>query len=233
MRSLYLLIDLSSVLVPFIFSFHPKLQFYKKWKQAFVSISVTAIIFISWDVWFVKKGVWSFNPDYVLGIYFLGLPIEEILFFICIPYSCLFSYHALKVIFPKLNSHNTEPIFSFLLSIALIVLAFYFYPKIYTTVTFLFLAGYLLLLKIICKPAWLDRFYFSFFIMLLPFFIVNGMLTGAGLDAAVVLYNDEENAGLRLLTIPVEDIFYGMLFQLMNVSLFEFFSKRQTSFYLS
>jgi hypothetical protein len=48
-----------------------------------------------------------------------------------------------------------------------------------------------------------------------------------------VLYNDEENAGLRLLTIPVEDIFYGMLFQLMNVSLFEFFSKRQTSFYLS
>ncbi len=56
-------------------------------------------------------------------------------------------------------------------------------------------------------------FLISYAIILIPFLIVNGFLTAI----PVVIYNDAENLGIRLYTIPVEDIFYGMLLVMMNV----------------
>ena len=58
-------------------------------------------------------------------------------------------------------------------------------------------------------------------VLLLPFFIVNGILTGTGLDSPVVWYNDNENLGLRVLTIPVEDIFYGMELIFLNLLIYQ------------
>jgi lycopene cyclase domain-containing protein len=53
--------------------------------------------------------------------------------------------------------------------------------------------------------------------------VVNGISTGTGLEEPIVWYNDAENMELRILTIPVEDIFYGMLLLLLNTFLFELF----------
>ena len=61
----------------------------------------------------------------------------------------------------------------------------------------------------------------SYLIMLIPFFIVNGILTGTGIENEVVWYNNNENLGIRLLTIPVEDFFYGMFLIGMNIMLYE------------
>jgi len=60
-------------------------------------------------------------------------------------------------------------------------------------------------------------FLVSYAICLIPFLVVNGFLTAI----PVVLYNDAENLGRRIYTIPFEDCFYGMLLVLMNVVLFE------------
>lgn len=56
--------------------------------------------------------------------------------------------------------------------------------------------------------------------MLIPFFIVNGVLTGTGIEGNIVWYNDEQNLGIRLLTIPVEDSAYAFSLILMNLVLF-------------
>jgi lycopene cyclase domain-containing protein len=60
-------------------------------------------------------------------------------------------------------------------------------------------------------------FLISYAICLIPFLIVNGFLTAI----PVVIYNDAENLGIRIYTIPFEDSFYGMLLVMMNIVIFE------------
>jgi len=221
----YLLVDFFCISIPFIFSFHPKLKFIKQWRHFVVPCLATASFFLIWDILFTCHGVWSFNSKKVIGIYFFNLPVEELLFFICIPYACLFTYHAISL-FVKIKSY-TKPtsIFSIFLILCLVLTAVLHIKQLYTSVTF-FLLAIMFIFILFKKVNWLTHFYFSFLLILIPFFISNGVLTGSWIDAPVVIYNDRYNLGIRLLTIPLEDIFYGMLLFLMNVNGFEF-SKRK------
>lgn len=220
----YLFIDLGAFLVPFLFSFHRKINFYKHWRSFWLANAIVSILFVIWDSIYTQIGVWGFNERYLVGLYFFGLPIEEIIFFICIPYSSVFTYHCFKVFFPKDFNLSSKWI-----SVALVfftaLLGVTFSEKLYTGVTFNALALVIFVLTVIRKEKWLSNFYRMYLVILLPFFIVNGLLTGTGLDEPVVWYDDTENLGLRMLTIPVEDVFYGMLLLLLNTFLFETFLK--------
>ena len=227
MKSLYFIINFGAFIVPFLFSFHPKILFYKKWKFLFPAIFITALIFILWDVYFTELKIWGFNPSYIYGVYFCNLPLEEMLFFIAIPYSCVFTYHCFKLFLPNTIFRNYENSITNILLILLFVFGVLFYNRLYTSVTFFALLVFVVFLKYIIKINWLNRFYFTYLILLVPFLIVNGILTGAGLEHPIVWYNNDNNIGLRLLTIPIEDVFYGMLLVLVNVSLYEFFSRKE------
>ena len=63
----------------------------------------------------------------------------------------------------------------------------------------------------------------AFLIIIVPFLLVNGFLTAL----PVVEYNDTEILNIRIYTIPVEDVFYGMLLSLMNISIYEKVLKRK------
>jgi lycopene cyclase domain-containing protein len=93
----YLLINTGIILFPFLFSFEKQIRFYKQWKRVFLSIAVTGTAFIIWDIIFTMRGVWGFNPAYHTGLYIINLPLEEILFFITVPYSAMFIYEVLGV----------------------------------------------------------------------------------------------------------------------------------------
>ncbi len=229
MKWTYLLVNLFTVIVPFIFSFHPKLKFYKKFKLFYLANIFIAVLFICWDVLFTKIRVWGFNPDYVLGIYFLNLPIEEILFFICIPFACVFTYHCLNIFFKLQWSAKIENIFVLCFSLLLLFVGILFHSKLYTSTTFISLGILLLVLKYGFKIKWLAKLVLIYPVLLIPFFIVNGILTGTGLQHPIVWYSDSENIGIRLLTIPIEDIFYGFELILLNIFLFEYFKNRNNN----
>ena len=222
---MYLAIDFGSLLVPFIFSFHPKLLFYKKWAALALSNLIVCVLFISWDMLYTHLGVWGFNSHYLTGIYLGNLPVEEILFFICIPYSSIYTYHCLKLFYPD-RTHIPYKKITLVISVILFCIGIVCISKIYTSASFILLAITLMLLTYLFKVSWMSNFYFTYVIILIPFFIVNGILTGTGLEKPIVWYNDTQNLGIRLSTIPVEDIFYGMMLLVLNTAFFEYFDKK-------
>jgi len=226
MNDLYLLLNLGSISVPFLYSFHPRLQLHKRFLWIFVSILLTMAIFIPWDVIFTLHDIWGFNDTYFLRIKFLSLPLEEWLFFICIPFACVFTHYALLLYFPnlKLNKTSTKWISSGLMTL-LFVLAAVNYDKWYTVINFS-LAIPLTYLVYRYNPKLLQHFLLTFLVMLIPFFIVNGILTGSFIDNQVVWYNNAENLGIRMGTIPVEDSIYAYTLILCNLFLTELFVKK-------
>jgi lycopene cyclase domain-containing protein len=229
MNYLYLLLDLGTISIPLIVSFHPRLKFYKKWKSLFLSIGITGTFFIVWDVLFTQMGFWGFNPDYLVGLSVLNLPIEEWLFFLCVPYACVFTYDAFLVLQPELNyAHklfNWITRIVFLLACVLVVLHS---DKWYTLVNFTTLAlvlgiGYWKF------PIVLKKFYPIFVLIIVPFLIVNGLLTGSFIENEVVWYNDTENLGIRFFTIPVEDFGYAFSLLFSNTMLLHLFEEKKAS----
>lgn len=222
---LYLLLNLGSLSIPLVYSFEKKMRFIRHWREVLLSLSIVATVFLIWDAFFTANGVWGFNPDYHLNILFLKMPIEEWMFFFCIPYASFFIYFSLEYFFPEkvLTLKTTRGI-----TIAILLLitptAILNYSKAYTFVNYSLLSV-LLLIAYFFGLQYLKRFYLAFVIILIPFFIVNGILTGTGLEEAVVWYNNEENLGIRLLTIPIEDIGYAFTMIFGNVFLIEKFKE--------
>jgi len=223
-RYTYLFLDIISILFPLIFSFDKKVHFVKHWWRLFPSMIVGAACFLIWDEWFTSAGVWSFNPDYITGIYIGHLPIEEWMFFICIPYSCFFIYECLKAYFSDQNLLNA-PIITFMLIPVFLAIGFPNYHRIYTCITFVGAGVMLLLHFVIFNKKHLGFFYLMWLIHLVPLFIINGFLTGI----PVVNYNDDENLGIRIGTIPLEDAFYSMLLLLINLTMYEGMKKLRRS----
>ena len=223
MKLLYLAVDLGCLIVPLLFSFHPKIKFYKQWKYFFPANALVALIFIVWDMYFTHLGIWGFNPLYLTGIQLYNLPIEEILFFFCVPYASLFTYHALNTLVkaPFWSKTQTIAIISNTLIILLAIVGFLNLDKAYTSVTFISLSLFIAIHRFYWKSNYLGRFYLGFFAILLPFFISNGILTGSFIPQEIVWYNNHQNLDIRMATIPIEDTFYGMLMLLLNVTFFE------------
>ena len=230
MNVTYLLVDFFTILVPFLLSFHPKLNFRETWGAFFPAVIISGIIFLAWDVYFIQLGVWGFNPNHLLGFEIFELPIEEILFFFCIPYAGVFAYHCLDIFLGNVLSGKKEEYVTQALIFVLLVFGGIFYSKIYTITTFLSLAALLFVARWILKVNWLGKFYIIYFILLIPFFLVNGILTGTGLEEPVIWYNENEYMGFRIGTIPVEDIFYGMELILFNLLIYKYILSRRKIF---
>ena len=220
---IYLYLNLFTIFFPFVLSFDKRVHFYTYWKFLFPAMAVNALIFILWDSYFTRIGVWGFNPDHLLGIYFLGLPLEEILFFITVPYACMFIYETLNAYIKKDFLQPYGSLISTLLVLFLVPLGLYYLPRLYTSVTFLFLSLMLgvhyLLLR---KKIW-GRFYAAYLVHLVPFLLVNGVLTAI----PIVWYNNAYNVGIRLTTIPIEDTLYSMLMLLIIITVYEYLKQKK------
>ena len=216
---LYIILLLSSLSVPLVLSFDKKLQLYKQWKYIIPSILIIAAFYILADIYMTKTGVWGFDSRYHLNILIANLPLEEWLFFLFIPYACVFLHECMVLYFPglKLNLKWTRIIIVFLILMTVVVLVFYF-DRTYTVYIFS-LVIIALSLAFVDSTNQISSFFVSFLLILIPFIIVNAILTGSFIDHQVVWYNDQENMGIRILTIPVEDVGYAFSMVLFNLLL--------------
>lgn len=216
----YALIMLGSISGPIALSFDKKVAFHTKWRDVLKAGLIPALLFILWDMFFTSKGVWWFSEQHTTGIKLGNLPIEEVLFFFIVPFCCLFIYECIRCWFPGIKGEKTAMQIVQFLGVVVFLIGAINYDRYYTSWTGigngLFIATITLLPSAFrdFKP---NYFVIAYSVCLIPFLMVNGLLTAI----PVVLYNDAENLALRLYTIPVEDIFYGMLLILLNITIYE------------
>jgi lycopene cyclase domain-containing protein len=209
-------------------SFERRIRYATQWKYLFPGMLGTAAFFIVWDIWFTNLGVWEFNSRYVLGWFFLDLPIEEWLFFFIVPFSSVFIYEVLIYFFPKDYFLPFGKYFVWILAPFLLVMSILHLDKWYTSVNFFVGALTLVIHYLIFKEKYLGRFIFAYLVHLIPLMICNGILTGGLTEEPVVIYNNAENLGIRIWTVPIEDLIYSMILLLMNISFFEWLRSKQT-----
>nr|WP_262918298.1 lycopene cyclase domain-containing protein [Mucilaginibacter straminoryzae] len=218
------MINFLTIFFPIVLSFDKRVQFYKTWRFIWPGMLITGLVFLFWDVLFTLKEIWYFNDNYITGIKLLQLPLEEILFFLTVPFACIFIYACLNYYVKwQLPKTISTAISTMQITLSLVLLFFY-HDRWYTLITFSLLAVILIWLEFVKKAPWLPRFYLTYLVSLIPFYVVNGLLT----SIPIVLYNNYQNIGIRVGTIPFEDHFYSMALLVMNVGFYEYFKKRRS-----
>ena len=225
--TLYFQLLLFTISFPLLASWDKRFKYASKFKYLFPSIFITATFFIVWDIIFTKNRVWGFSEVYTSNINLFYLPVEEWLFFIIIPFSCVFIYESVKYFFILDRYNNVSRNILMGLGVVLIITSLLNIDRSYTFWNFLF-CGLFLIYSTMKKRSYHANFLISYFFHLIPFLIVNGILTDGNFDFnfstdPVVWYNNDENLFIRFITIPIEDFFYSMLLLLMNVTFYEKF----------
>jgi lycopene cyclase domain-containing protein len=221
-RYLYLSLHIFTFFPIFLMSFDRKVAFYRSWRRLFPALLIVAFAFIGWDIWKTEAQVWGFNDRYYL--FRIGnLPIEEWFFFITFPWAAVFIYECLNAYFPKNEFFKRieYPLSITLIFFFFLVAAFHI-EKAYSFSTFM-AAGLVLFCHFLFSPNTVlrARFYRAFLVGLIPFILVNGILTGIATQEPIVVYNPAEYLGLRFLTIPFDDFAYNFALLLSVIGLYE------------
>lgn len=194
----------------------------KRWpdmRTATIAIGSVAIPFIVWDM-NVTGTWWNFNRSYTSGIFFGPLPIEEILFFLVVPWSCL----VLWVNLPPPREKNFPYPIEAALSLASIAGAVVLSIRgTFYTSTVLFVFGILILISISHGRLFTTKRFlcFSLFVILFTT-IFNGYLT----YRPIVTYSPDFVSGIRIGTIPIEDYLYGFLLTSSVTLIYERLTRR-------
>lgn len=201
----YITLDFIILIFPLILSFKWKFKYYKFYKPLFASITVVGLVYIIWDAIVTFRGDWWFNEEYLIGFKLAGLPIEEILFFIVVPYSCIFIYENF-VYFIKDKEILYNKYFYYLISILFVILGLIFYYQDYTILSMLSCALFFFIANQFYPNILKSRLYWFYIILsFVAFLIFNYILT----STIIVFYNPEAIWGIRITTIPLEDFFYN------------------------
>jgi lycopene cyclase domain-containing protein len=195
------------------------LAFYKnaKWpsvRRALKAILIMGLLYVIWD-YIVTGFWWTFNPAFITGYWIGKLPIEEILFFVCVPWSCLVIWENLK---PKVNGKKVNFFYKTIITAGLLLSsAFLLMGYFYASIVFLVLSSVLFLDFRTVK--WLTLKSSKLFVVITTvlIFLFNGYLTAR----PVVIYSPLAITGFRIVTIPFEDFIYGIALIIGLIALYE------------
>jgi lycopene cyclase domain-containing protein len=216
----YLLLNLIIISGPLALSFDKRVRFYRYWFALFPSIFIVILLFIIWDS-LVTDRHWFFNTAFTLPIRLLNLPIGEWLFFITVPYACIFTWEVLAAYFSN-SKFSFSKYHQIGLSVIIILsgIALLLTKKEYTAIVLIVL-GFVFLMDILLKTNIFQQsrtYYFSS-LLIIMMIVFNGYLTAR----PVVLYNKQYQLDFRILTIPIEDFFYGFALIFSVIILYEKF----------
>lgn len=200
-----MLINLGIVIFPLLFSFEKNIRFYRRIPALLASLGIVSTIYIIWDIIATRRGDWGFSELYTGSLRIGGLPLEEILFFITVPYATVFTYETIRF-YIKDKPVIPPGWFLFGCAVVLFTLSGIYHTQYYTTTVLAFSGSFFLLMRFVKSELFSSRnFYITIAISYIPFFMVNYLLTAP----PIVWYSPDAIWGPRVTTIPVEDFVYS------------------------
>lgn len=220
-----------AIIIPL--SFNKKVKFHSHFEDTIITILFGSFFMILLERFFMYRGICGFMPAYQIKTSFFSLPIEEVLFFITIPYSCIFIYEYVRTKFkkdfllPHIKKINVGVIF-----ILTIVLLFSFYKEYpFTISTLLDIFIYLYFINKF-NNNYMGYFYLSYLISLIPY-LISSILINNGLwfisKSPIIWYNKDKIFDLKIFNIPLENTIYFMFFLLTYISIYEFSKSKKKS----
>lgn len=221
----YLIFNALVVLGPLALSFDRRVHFVSRWRNALMALTPPLVVYIIWDA-LVAGRHWWFNEAYTLDVRLLGLPPGEWLFFVTVPFACLFVWECLGAYFANPRYPALAQIRR-LLYIGLPVGLWLFSIGLeYTGLVCIALAGVGFLDEGLGTDLFSQRKTWVFLAIVTGLTAVcNGYLTAR----PVVLYGEAYQLGLRIITVPVEDYGYGISLLLYCVLGYEWLRRRQNA----
>jgi lycopene cyclase domain-containing protein len=68
---------------------------YRQWRRLALTLLPVVAVFVTWDIYAINAGQWSFDATQLLGVTLPGdLPLEEVLFFLVVPTASLLALEA-------------------------------------------------------------------------------------------------------------------------------------------
>ncbi len=217
MKYEYLLFNVLVMAGPIGFSFENKVRFASRWPMVFTAIAAVLVPFVLWDALVVGRH-WWFNQDYTTGFRVAGLPVEEILFFVSVPFACLFVWevffaHREAAVVIRTGTLGVFAACSLIIGTLFLLLG-YEYPGLVLLALALVIG-----LDLVLKTGVLleSRTYRYLGVLAVFILLFNGYLTARPL----VLYDTSFQLGIYIFTIPLEDFFYGFALILFTLILYE------------
>lgn len=221
MAAEYLLFNLAVVFFPLVLSVWPPTDFRPFFRSTLVACLIVAVPYVVWDA-LVAGAHWDFNPKYILGLEIAGLPVEEIAFFITVPFACVYTW--IILIEGEIGANDprlrlTYPLWFATLPVGGWALSL---GKGYTGLMLISL-GVAAALDLILRTHLLlkPRFWLLLGIVGAFTLVFNGYLT----SRPVVTYGEQYQVGFRVTTIPIEDFGYGIGLVYAVMVVFTFLTK--------
>ena len=106
----YLLLLGACLLITLPLEFVLRAMVYRRPLRLALSLAPVVIIFSCWDIVGILRGHWDYNPRYVTGVQvILGMPIEELAFFVVIPLCGLLTYEAVGRVLAAVDRRRSRP----------------------------------------------------------------------------------------------------------------------------
>lgn len=69
----------------------------RRWRRLLGAMVIPMLVFVAWDAYAIAEGHWYFDPGKILGFEVVaGVPIDEVLFFVCIPLAAILTLEAVR-----------------------------------------------------------------------------------------------------------------------------------------
>jgi len=229
MRIEYGLFNLIIAVMPMIGGLLYNKTIFPQKKPLAISIALGLLIFVTLEQ-FLTNVFWWFSDKYTVGLMIGVLPIEEVLFFISVPWATLLLWlnvnHLLKksaerVIFSR-------PVEYLVLTILSICSFLFFYVFFRAGLYYSSLVFILLLLVIIFDQFIGARIIFwrNYLLFQMPVILLTTIWNGYLTARPVVIYNVLLKSNIQVFTIPIEDYLYGFVLLTFIISLYERLRKK-------